>query len=425
MTVEKVDLKALGAASRGAARELAVANTGQKNTALEAVATVLRRRQDEILDANRKDLDAADAAGLDAHLIDRLLLNPDRLEGMAVGVENIAALPDPVSEILESRTLPNGLRIERRRTPLGVIGVIYESRPNVTIDIAALCLKAGNAVLLRGGSESINSNTVLSSLSSEAIGSAGLPREAVQFVNSTDRALVTEMLGMSDVIDLLIPRGSAGLVQMVAKNATMPAVTGGVGVCHTYVDRDANLRDARAIVVNAKVQRPTVCNALDAVLVHADVAPAFLPELAGALAAEGVELRCDSRALSMVGPAVDGSAVNEATEADWGTEFLSLVAAVRVVDSIEEALAHIQEHGSGHSEAIVSEDPIAVERFLNEVDAGAVFANTSTRFNDGGEFGLGAEVAISTSKMHARGPMGLREITSYKWIVRGDGQVRP
>ncbi|MBM3956454.1 MAG: glutamate-5-semialdehyde dehydrogenase [Gemmatimonadetes bacterium] len=424
MAAEKVNLKALGRAARAAARRLAAASTQAKNAALEGMAATLRERRDEILAANRLDLDAADRAGLDAHMKDRLMLDPGRIEAMAEGVHNIAALPDPVGEVLESRTLPNGLRVERRRTPLGVIGVIYESRPNVTIDIAALCLKAGNAVILRGGSESINSNTALSSLAAEAIASAGLPGGAVQFVRSADRALVAEMLRMDDYIDLLIPRGSAGLVRMVAANATMPAVTGGIGVCHTYVDRAADLAKARAIVVNAKVQRPTVCNALDTVLVHAETAPAFLPLLADSFAAEGVEMRCDRRALSIIGPARDDLVLKQAGEADWGTEFLSLVAAVRVVDSLDEALAHIERHGSGHSEAIVSEDAGAVERFLGEVDAGAVFANTSTRFNDGGEFGLGAEVAISTSKMHARGPMGLREITSYKWIVRGDGQVR-
>jgi len=425
MTAEEVDLKALGSAARAAAGKLAVASTERKNAALEAIASALRERQDEILAANRADLDAADEAGLDAYMKDRLMLNPGRIEGMAAGARSIAALPDPVGEVLESRTLPSGLRIERRRTPLGVIGVIYESRPNVTIDIAALCIKAGNAAILRGGKESINSNTLLSSLASDAIASAGLPGGAVQFVRSTDRALVAEMLRMNDVIDLLIPRGSASLVRMVAENATMPAVTGGVGVCHTYVDREADLDKARAIVVNAKVQRPTVCNALDTVLVHAGAAPAFLPALAEAFATEGVEMRCDRRALSIVGPAASGLVLKEAADADWGTEFLSLVAAVRVVDSLDDALAHIDRHGSGHSEAIVSEDQDAIERFLDEVDAGAVFANTSTRFNDGSEFGLGAEVAISTSKMHARGPMGLREITSYKWIVRGDGQVRP
>ena len=424
MTAEKVDLKVLGSAARAAAAKLAAASTAQKNTALETIAAALRERRAEILAANSADLDAADEAGLDAYMKDRLLVNPDRLEGMAAGVRSIVALPDPVGEVLEKRTLPNGLRIERRRTPLGVIGVIYESRPNATIDIAALCVKAGNAVILRGGKESINSNTALSALAGDAMASAGLPG-AVQFVRSTDRALVAEMLAMNDTIDLLIPRGSASLVRMVAENATMPAVTGGVGVCHTYVDRAANLENARAIVVNAKVQRPTVCNALDTVLVHADVAHAFLPALAEAFATEGVEMRCDRRALSITGPAADGLVLREAVDADWGTEFLSLVAAVRVVDSLDDALVHIARHGSGHSEAIVSEDHEAVERFLQEVDAGAVFANTSTRFNDGGEFGLGAEVAISTSKMHARGPMGLREITSYKWIVRGDGQVRP
>ncbi len=425
MTTGAVDLKALGRAARDAAGQLATASTERKDAALEMIAAALGERADEILKANGEDLRAAEEAGLAAHLVDRLMLDPERIQAMAAGVRNVIALPDPVGEILESRNLPNGLAVERRRTPLGVIGAIYESRPNVTIDFAALSIKSGNAVILRGGKESINSNTALASIAGDAVASAGLPAGSIRFVRSLDRALVGEMLAMNDVIDLLIPRGSASLVHMVAEKATMPAVTGGVGVCHTYVDRMADLDKARAIVVNAKVQRPSVCNALDTVLVHADVAGPFLPALAEAFAADGVEMRCDGRALSIVGPETDGLAIRQATDDDWGTEFLSLVASVRVVDSLGDALAHIARHGSGHSEAIVSEDSDAAERFLSEVDAGAVFANVSTRFNDGGELGLGAEVAISTSKMHARGPMGLRELTTYKWIVRGTGQVRP
>jgi len=327
-------------------------------------------------------------------------------------------------------TLPNGLRVGKRRVPLGVVGSIYESRPNVTIDIAVLCLKSGNACLLRGGKESLHSNTALVKLVREAIAEAGVPPEAVQFIDNPDRALVDAMLRMKEHIDLLVPRGGAELVRFVANNAAMPAVTGGIGVCHTYVDRGADVGMAADIIFNAKVQRPTVCNALDTVLVHSDVAPRCLPRIARELAAAGVELHCDHRALSILGPSPLGEGelpmgkVLPAVEDDWGQEFLSLTAAVKVVDSLEEALQHIETYGSGHSEAIITEDYSAAMRFLEEVDAAAVFVNASTRFTDGAQFGLGAEVGISTQKLHARGPMGLRELTSYKWVILGNGQVR-
>jgi glutamate-5-semialdehyde dehydrogenase len=305
-----------------------------------------------------------------------------------------------------------------------VIGVIYESRPNVTIDIATLCLKSGNGVVLRGGKECILTNTVLAGIVKNAIEEAGIPRGAVQFVESTDRALVKEMLEMDDSIDLMIPRGSAELVKFVGQNAKMPAITGGVGVCHTYIDADANLDSALKIVLNAKAKRPTVCNALDTILVHQRVAREFLPNLVFEFGLHDIELRVDGRAMSIMGPIVDGAKVSSAQSDDFGTEFLALIASVKIVDSMEEAMEHIAQFGSKHSEAIISENIEAIERFLNEVDSGAVFANTSTYFNDGAQFGLGAEVAISTNKLHARGPMGLKEITTYKWKVRGQGQVR-
>ncbi|MDP7090539.1 MAG: glutamate-5-semialdehyde dehydrogenase, partial [Dehalococcoidia bacterium] len=373
---------------------------------------------------NEQDLEAAKRDNIDFQLLERMTLNNARVKAMADAARDIAALEDPIGEILEKRVLPNGLDLERIRVPLGVIGVIYESRPNVTIDIATLTLKAGNGVVLRGGKECILTNTVLAGIVKNAIENAGIPRDAVQFVETTDRALVKEMLEMDDVIDLMIPRGSAELVNFVGQNARMPAITGGVGVCHTYVDVTANIEDAVNIVVNAKTERPTVCNALDTVLVHQSIAREFLPKLATEFGVHEVELRADGRAMSILDALADGGKVVPAQSNDFGTEFLSLVASVKIVDSMDEAMDHIAEFGSKHSEAIIAEDSAVVEHFLNEVDSGAVFANTSTYFNDGAQFGLGAEVAVSTNKLHARGPMGLKEITTYKWKVRGHGQVR-
>ena len=412
-----------GAAAREAARLLAKASGHAKNTALDIVADELARRRSEILAANEQDLEAGRQAGLSDALLDRLMLDQDRLEGLATDVRAVAKLPDPVGETLDMREMPNGLRVGRRTVPLGVIGAIYESRPNVTVDISALCLKSGNAVILRGGREAVHSNSALAELVRDSLEEAGLPRDAVQRVESTDRALVGRMLTMRGMIDLIIPRGGQELINRVAAEATVPAVTGGVGVCHTYVDRSADVDMAVKIVHNAKVQRPSVCNALDTVLVHSAIAPAYLPRLAEAFGEDGVEARCDRRALSILGP-TEALKVSPATEEDWSTEFLSLTAAVKIVDSLDEALDHIVSYGSGHSEAIVTEDYSAAMRFLDDVDSSAVMVNASTRFNDGGQFGLGAEVAISTNKLHARGPMGLRELTSYKWVVFGSGQVR-
>ena len=395
-----------------------------KNAALIAIAEAVETNHQSIIDANAEDLENAKSNGMDFHVRDRMTLNDSRVKDMADAARSISKLEDPIGEILEQRNLPNGLHLERVRVPIGVIGVIYESRPNVTIDIATLCLKSGNAVILRGGKECILTNTTLAAIVKDAIGSTGIPRDVFQFVESTDRTLVKEMLHMDDAIDLMIPRGSAELVSFVGQNAKMPAITGGIGVCHTYVDADADLDNALKIVVNAKVQRPTVCNALDTVLVHQTVAHNFLPKLAHEFGVQKVELRADSRAMSILEALASKVEIKPAASDDFGTEFLALIASVKIVDSIDEALVHISNYGSGHSEAIVSENNEAVERFLNEADASAVFANTSTRFNDGGEFGLGAEVAISTNKLHARGPMGLKELTSYKWKIRGQGQVR-
>ncbi len=423
MTTTVSELAAKGAAAKTASRRLATLDTAAKNCWLLAVAEALTARQAPVLEANRADYADAKDGGVSDYMLDRLLLTPERLAGMAADVRTVAALPDPVGEVIEMRTLANGLQVGRQRVPLGVIGTIYESRPNVTVDIAALCLKAGNAVILRGGKEARRSNLALGSLLREAATETGVPVDAVQVIESTDRALVGEMLRMRDVIDLMVPRGGADLIRRVYAEAAMPVVAGGIGVCHTYVDGAADLGMAVDIVVNAKCRRYTICNALDTVLVDAAVATEFLPRMATALAARGVELRCDPESEAILRAA--GYRVTLAVEDDWGQEFLALVAAVKVVDGLGGALAHIERYGSGHSEAIVTENYTSARRFLNEVDAAAVYVNASTQFTDGAQFGLGAEVGISTQKMHARGPLGLRELTSYKWIVLGAGHTRP
>jgi glutamate-5-semialdehyde dehydrogenase len=418
------ELKAKGRAAKIASHRLAYLSTDIKNQALHNIADDILARKDEILAGNRKDYNAAKATGMSAVLLDRLMLNESRLAGVAADTRTVAALPDPVGDIFDMRTMPNGLQIGKKRVPIGVIGAIYESRPNVTVDIASLCLKSGNAVILRGGKETINSNTAIVNIIQGACKRAGMPAGCVQFIDNTDRALVDVMLKMNDVIDLIIPRGGAGLIKSVAENATMPVVTGGIGVCHTYIDESADIKKAVAIVYNAKVQRPTVCNALDTVLVHAGIAEEYLPEMAAALNKDKVELHCDEKTLAIL--TEDKSLkLLPAEEADWGKEFLSLTAAIKVVDSLDDALDHIEKYGSGHSEAIITEDYQSAMRFLNEVDAACVYVNASTRFTDGSQFGLGAEVGISTQKMHARGPMGLKELTTYKWIIFGSGQVRP
>jgi glutamate-5-semialdehyde dehydrogenase len=415
------ELEAKGKAAKVASRKVAHLPTELKNNALLKIAESLISREQEILEANRADYDAAKASGMDEAMLDRLMLDSSRLQGIASDVRTVASLPDPIGEAFDTRILPNGMRIERRRVPMGVIGAIYESRPNVTVDISSLCLKSGNVVILRGGKESIHSNSALARIIKDAIQQAGVPQDAVQFIESTGRELVGHMLKMKDVIDLIIPRGGEGLVGFVTENAAMPVLASGVGICHTYVDDTADLDEAVAIAYNAKVQRPTVCNALDCLLVHNAVAERYLPMIAKEWAKAGVEMHCDERAsqiLSSFHPV-------PATDADWGKEFLSLVAAVKVVDSIDEALEHIERYSSGHSEAIITEDYTAAMRFLEEVDASCVYVNASTRFTDGGQFGLGAEVGISTNKFHARGPMGLKELTTYKWVIMGSGQVRP
>jgi glutamate-5-semialdehyde dehydrogenase len=407
-----------------ASKKLAFVPTSTKNEALLAIAQALLDKEDQILHNNEKDYKEAEASGMGEAMLDRLMLNSKRLKGISDDVKVVAALPDPVGEIIEERTLPNGLLLSKRRVPLGVIGAIYESRPNVTVDISVLCLKSGNASILRGGKESSRSNLALASTVQEAAYKTGIPRGSVQFIESPDRSMVDHMLKMKDYIDLVIPRGGASLIKFVKENASMAVVAGGIGVCHMYADKTANLDKAVAIAYNAKVQRPTVCNALDCILVHKDIAAEFLPRMAKELARAEVEMHCDHRSLNIL-KSIDGFKVHPAVQEDWGKEFLALVAAIKVVDSLEEALEHIDTYGSGHSEAIISEDSTSIDRFLNEVDAACVYANASTRFTDGAQFGMGAEIGISTQKFHARGPMALREISSYKWCIRGNGQVRP
>jgi glutamate-5-semialdehyde dehydrogenase len=418
------ELEEKGKAAKAASKRLAFLPTAVKNKALSSIAEALKAREKEILAANSRDYKESEASGMSAAMLDRLMLNAGRLDSMANDVRTVGALPDPVGEIIEEHKLPNGLQISKKRVPLGVIGAIYESRPNVTVDISVLCLKSGNAVILRGGKEALHSNLALAGIIQEAAYKAGVPDGAVQIIESTDRSLVDHMLQMKGTIDLIIPRGGAGLIRSVAEKAAMPVLTGGIGVCHTYVDKSADLKKAVAIAYNAKVQRPTVCNALDTLLVHAEIAPKYLPLIAEEWAKAGVEMHCDKRTLSILGP-VPSLKLVPAKADDWGKEFLALIAAIKIVDSLDEALEHIERYGSGHSEAIVAEDKTAETRFLNEVDAACVYANASTRFTDGGQFGLGAEIGISTQKFHARGPMALKEITSYKWIIIGDGQVRP
>jgi glutamate-5-semialdehyde dehydrogenase len=423
-TTASVDLQAIGRTAKGAARRLATLPAEVKDRALLAIADALVAHEGEILRANQHDMQAAREAGLTGYILDRLLLTPERIEQYAADVRNVASLPDPVGELLEERTLPNGLRLRKVRVPLGVVLCIYEARPNVTADIASLCLKAGNAAVLRGGKEAFHSNSTIARLIGRAATDAGVPEGAIQFVESTDRALVPELLAMREYIDLCVPRGG-GLIDVVREHAKMPLLIGGIGVVSTYVDRAADLEKAVEVVDNAKTRRYSICNALDMLLVHRDVAGAFLPRLAQRWAGK-VELRCDPAALEIVRSA--GLAELQAAPAapeDFGKEHLALVATVKVVDSLDEALDVIAEYGTGHSDAIVTEDEAAARRFVDEVDTAVAYVNASTQFTDGAQFGMGAEIIDATGKVHARGPVGLREITTYKWIVLGTGQTRP
>ncbi|MBK9711390.1 MAG: glutamate-5-semialdehyde dehydrogenase [Kouleothrix sp.] len=420
-----LDLTDMGQRARRAARTLALAPTERKNAALEAIAAALLDRAGEVLEANQIDMERGRAAGTSAALLDRMLLTQARLEGIAADTRSVATLPDPVGEQFDQKVLPNGLRIHKRHVPLGVVGVIYEARPNVTVDIASLCLKSGNAAILRGGKEITRSCAALAAIVRDALGQAGLPADAIQVIDDPDRALVEQLLRLDKYVDVIIPRGGAALHQFCREKATIPVITGGIGVCHVYVDQAADLAKVVPIVRNAKVQRPSVCNALDTLLVHRAVAAQTLPAVARDLIEHGVELRLDEQALAIVRAAgIASERVLPASDDDFGTEFMALILSARVVDDMDEALDHIARYGD-HSDAIITEDRAAAEAFIAAVDSAAVFVNASTRFNDGGQLGLGAEIAVSTQKLHVRGPMALRELTTYKWVVEGDGHVRP
>ena len=408
----------LAARAREASRALATAPGAKKDAWLRRSAKALRERSREVIDANAQDVADAPGLGLNAAAIDRLALDAKRVGAIADALAEVAALPDPVGEVIEASRRPNGLEVSRVRVPLGVVFMIYESRPNVTVDAAALCVKSGNAAILRGGKEAIRSNLALHKVLADELEPAGLPRDAVQVVPTTDREAVGYLLALPEFIDLAIPRGGEGLIRRVAAEAKMPVLKHYHGNCHVYVDADADPDKAIRIVVNAKAQRPSACNAAETLLVHRDVASSFLPTVAAALRAEGVELRGDARSREVV------PEMTPAAAEDWDTEYLDKVLAVAVVDSLDAAVAHIRRHGSAHTEAILTRDLAAARRFVAEVDSAAVMVNASTRFNDGGELGLGAEIGISTDKFHARGPCGLRELTSSKWVVIGDGHVR-
>ena len=417
-----MSLTEMGQRAKAASRQLARATTERKNAALVALADRLWADRAEILAANAIDVAAAYVNGLSAAMIDRLLLNEARLKGIAADQRNVATLPDPVGEVFEASTQPNGLTIHKQRVPLGVLGVIYEARPNVTVDVAGLALKTGNAVILRGGSETLNSNRALISSIQYALAATGLPGDSVQFIDDADRMRVTELLALDGYVDMIIPRGGAGLHQFCREHSRIPVITGGIGICHLFVDDSADLDAALKIIFNAKTQRPTVCNALDTALIHRAVAADFLPRLVDHLGVAGVTFRADASAQPYL--AADPR-VSPAGPADFDTEWLALILGLKVVDSVDEAIAHIAAHSTAHSDGILTRTDEHAQRFIAEVDSAAVYVNASTRFTDGSQFGLGAEVAISTQRLHARGPMGLRELTTYKWVVIGQGHVRP
>src|SRR5690625_3428265 len=411
----------IASAAKTASRTLARLTRAAKDEALGAMAAALRAEASRILEANARDVERERAGGMSAALIDRLTLTPDRIEGIAAALEDLAALPDPVGQIVHGQTLPNGLRVRQVRVPMGVVGMIYEARPNVTADAAGIALKSGNAVVLRGGSAALESNSTIVEVLQSALASQGLPREAVQSIDAFGREGATELMRARGLVDVLIPRGGAGLIQTVVANSLVPVIETGVGVVHLYVDASADVERAVEIALNAKVQRPSVCNAAETLLVHEDIAPKFLPKALAALRGEGVTLHADAAAGTYAGE----GAVVEATEEDWSTECLSLELTVKVAGSIDEAIDHIRTYSSGHTEAIVTRDTAAAHRFTTELDSATIMVNASTRFTDGGELGLGAEIGISTQKLHARGPMGLEALTTTSWIVEGDGHIRP
>ena len=415
-TYELVKTKA--AAAKKAAAKLAVIGTAVKNKALLAMAQALLDKQEQILAANAIDMERAAAKGMKSSMLDRLKLTEARIEGMADGLRQVAGLPDPVGNVLDGKTLANGLTITKVRVPLGVIGIIYEARPNVTADAAGLCLKSGNAVVLKGGSEAMESNKAVAGILSEAATAAGMPEGAIQFIDTSDRQAVQDLIHLNGLVDVVIPRGGAGLIKMVVMNATVPVIETGAGVCHTYVDASADVEMAVKIAYNAKVQRPSVCNAMETLLVHKAIADKFMPAMLAKYAEAGVEIRGDEGVQSF------DKTVVPVTEEDWATEYGDLRLSVKIVDSIEAAMEHIARFGTGHSECIVTNDYSQAQLFQKTVDAAAVYVNASTRFTDGNEFGFGAEIGISTQKLHARGPMALPELTSTKYLICGNGQIR-
>ncbi len=411
-------LEIMGANAKIASRFLMNAGS-RKNEALLAIANALTDNAQKIIDANDIDIENGKNAGLTASLLDRLKLSQERIEGMADGVKQVATLPDPIGRVLDGKALNNGLQIEKVTVPMGVIGIIYEARPNVTSDAAALCLKAGSAVILRGGKEAINSNKAIAEIMRDALESAGFPRDCVALVEDTSRQSATELMQLSDYLDVLIPRGGAGLIKSVVNNAKVPVIETGVGNCHVYVDKSADIEMAKNIIYNAKTSRPSVCNAIETVIIHKDIAEKALPEIKAELDKMNVEIRgCEAT------KAILGDCVVDATEEDYSVEFLDYILAVKVVEDIDDALDHIAKYSTGHSECIVTSDYASANKFTQSVDSAAVYVNASTRFTDGGEFGLGAEIGISTQKLHARGPMGLNELTSSKFIIKGNGQIR-
>ncbi len=421
-------IQSMAQKAKTAARTLAGVPAAAKDAALVGMAAQVWDERQQVLEANQRDLEAATQGGMSPALLDRLMLNEKRLAGIVADLRHVASLPDPVGEVFEAQTLPNGLRIHKQRVPLGVLAAVYEARPNVTVDVTGLALKSGNCAILRGGSETIHSNRALEAAIRRALQACGtIPPDAVQLVGDTDRQLVFDLLQMDRFIDMVIPRGGAGLHEFCRQNSRIPVITGGIGICHLYVDESADLERAVEVIRNAKVQRPSVCNALDTVLVHPAAAPRLLPRLVERLAADGVTFRADPGALQALAgwssPAA--ASVQPAGSQDFDTEWLALILGLRVVDGLEEAIQHIAAHSTAHSDGILTADEQQAARFVAAVDSAAVYVNASTRFTDGSQLGLGAEVAISTQRLHARGPMGLRELTTYKWVVQGDYHVRP
>lgn len=414
-----MDFDVMGINAKTAERVLSTAGTNLKNKALVAMANALVANSVDIMSANETDLELGRQNGMTDSLLDRLRLTPQRIEGMADGIRQITALSDPIGEIIEGSVRPNGMKIRKIRVPLGVVGIIFEARPNVTSDAAALCLKSGNTCILRGGKEAINSNTAISNVLRTAVESAGLPADCIQLVTDTSRESANMMMRMNKYLDVLIPRGGAGLIRAVVENSTVPVIETGVGNCHVYVDKTADIDMAANIIFNAKTSRPSVCNAIETILVHKDIAAEALPEIKARLDEKSVEIRGCNRTAEIL-----GDCVVPATDNDYAVEFLDYILACKVVDSIDEAIEHISEYSTGHSECIVTSDYSCAEKFTSTVDSAAVYVNCSTRFTDGGEFGLGAEIGISTQKLHARGPMGIRQLTSTKFIIQGDGQIR-